>query len=131
MKVLIVFNHPAPYKVLIFNELCKYVDLTVLFERNKAKNRPDEFYSMNKYDFKSITLTDSYIGNEGSLSNNVKKYIKEHHEEFDLIDNPWADRPSELVFNGWVTDYTGAVVSLDIDTYVKTPLTGCYCLSCR
>ena len=85
MKVLIVFNHPAPYKVLIFNELCKYVDLTVLFERNKAKNRPDEFYSMNKYDFKSITLTDSYIGNEGSLSNNVKKYIKEHHEEFDLI----------------------------------------------
>ena len=85
MKVLIVFNHPAPYKVLVFNELSKYVDLTVLFERNKAKNRPNEFYSENIYDFKSITLTDSYIGNEGSLSNKVKKYIKEHHKEYDLI----------------------------------------------
>ena len=85
MKVLIVFNHPAPYKVLVFNELSKYVDLTVLFERNKAKNRPDKFYSENKYDFKSITLTDSYIGNEGSLSNKVREYIKEHHNEFDLI----------------------------------------------
>ena len=34
MRVLIIFNHPAPYKVSVFNELAKYVDLTVLFERN-------------------------------------------------------------------------------------------------
>ena len=85
MKVLIVFNHPAPYKVLSFNELSKHVDLTVLFERTKAKDRPDEFYSKNNYEFKSIVLTDSYIGNEGSLSNKVRNYIKEHHQEFDLI----------------------------------------------
>ena len=85
MKVFIVFNHPAPYKVLIFNELSKYVDLTVLFERNKAKDRPAEFYSANKYDFNAITLADSYIGNEGSFSNKVKKHIKEHHDEYDLI----------------------------------------------
>ena len=85
MKVLIVFNHPAPYKVLSFNELSKYVDLTVLFERNKAKDRPVEFYSANNYVFKSITLTDSYIGKEGSLSNKVRKHIKEHGSEYDLI----------------------------------------------
>ena len=85
MKVLIVFNHPAPYKVLIFNELAKHVDLTVIFERNKAKNRPDKFYSLNKYGFKAITLTDCYFGNEGTYSNNVKKFIKQHHSEFDLI----------------------------------------------
>ena len=85
MKILIVFNHPAPYKVLIFNELSKYVDLTVLFERNKAKDRPAEFYSANKYDFNVITLKDSYIGNEGSLSNKVKQHIKSHHDEYDLI----------------------------------------------
>ena len=85
MKVLIVFNHPAPYKVLIFNELAKYADLTVLFERNKAKDRPEKFYSVNKYDFKVITLTDSYIGNEGSLSSNVRKHIKNHHKDYDLI----------------------------------------------
>lgn len=85
MKVLIVFNHPAPYKVSIFNELAKYCDLTVLFERTKARNRLDDFYIKNKYDFKVIFLKDSYIGNEGTFSNKVRKYIKNHHNEYDQI----------------------------------------------
>ena len=29
MKILIVFNHPAPYKIRLFNELAKYFDLEV------------------------------------------------------------------------------------------------------
>ena len=85
MRVLIIFNHPAPYKVSIFNELAKYVDLTVLFERTKAKDRPDAFYSVNNYQFKHIFLYDHYIGREGTLSNNVKKYIKENHQNYDVI----------------------------------------------
>ena len=85
MRVLIIFNHPAPYKVNAFNELAKYVDLAVLFERTKAKDRPDSFYAANDYQFKHEFLKDRYIGREGSLSNNVKKYIKNHHQEFDVI----------------------------------------------
>lgn len=85
MKVLVVFNHPAPYKVHIFNELAKYVDLTVLFERNKAKDRPDAFYVANNYKFECITLSSGYIGNEGSISNKVRKYIKKNHQKFDQI----------------------------------------------
>ena len=85
MKVLIVFNHPAPYKVRMFNELAKLVDLTVLFERTKAKDRPIEFYKDNKYDFNHIFLKSGYVGNEGNVSSAVKKYIKEHHQEYDLI----------------------------------------------
>lgn len=85
MRVLIVFNHPAPYKVRIFNELAKYVDLTVLFERNRAKDRPEAFYVANEYNFKNITLTDGYVSNEGSISNGVRKYIKENHDKFDQI----------------------------------------------
>ena len=85
MRVLIIFNHPAPYKVSVFNELAKYVDLTVLFERNKAKDRPDSFYCVNKYDFNHIIFKKGYVGNEGSTSNEVRKYIKEHHQEFDVI----------------------------------------------
>ena len=85
MRVLIVFNHPAPYKVSVFNELSKYVDLTVIFERSKTKDRPSEFYSKNKYNFTAITLDDKNIGNEGSLSNKVRDYIKAHHNDFDYI----------------------------------------------
>ena len=36
-----------------------------------------------------------------------------------LIDNPYADRPNNRAFNGWVTDYVGAEVSLDVDTYTR------------
>ena len=85
MRVLIIFNHPAPYKVNSFNELAKYVDLTVLFERNKVGGRPDSFYANNQYNFKHIILTKGYVGDEGSTSSEVKKYLKEHHQEFDVI----------------------------------------------
>lgn len=85
MRVLIIFNHPAPYKVSVFNELAKYVDLTVLFERNKAKDRPDSFYNVNKYDFNHIVLKKGYVGREGSISNEVREYIKKHHQEYDVI----------------------------------------------
>ena len=85
MRVLVVFNHPAPYKVRIFNELAKHVDLTVLFERNRAKDRPEAFYVANEYNFECITLTDGYVSNEGSISNGVRKYIKKNHDKFDQI----------------------------------------------
>lgn len=85
MRVLIIFNHPAPYKVCAFNELAKYVDLTVIFERTKAKDRPDSFYGNNKYNFKHIFLKKGYIGNEGTVTSEVKQYLKEHHKEYDVI----------------------------------------------
>ena len=85
MKVLIVFNHPAPYKVKLFNELSKYVDLTVIFERKKAKNRPKEFYSETDYKFNAIVLKHGYMGNEGSFSGRVKSHIRKHRKEYDFI----------------------------------------------
>ena len=85
MRVLIIFNHPAPYKVNAFNELAKYVDLTVLFERTKAKDRPDSFYAKNEYNFKHFFLKDGYVGKEGTISKNVKRYIEAQHHEYDVI----------------------------------------------
>ena len=85
MKVLFVFNHPAPYKVRTFNELAKKLDIFVIFERTKAKDRPDSFYNINEYNFPHIFLKKGYFGNEQTCSGEVKKYIKEHHQEYDLI----------------------------------------------
>ncbi len=85
MRVLIIFNHPAPYKVNVFNELSKLIDLTVIFERTKESDRPDSFYGNQKYEFEAITLKDGYIGKWGSISNNVRKYIKNQYHEYDYI----------------------------------------------
>lgn len=38
---------------------------------------------------------------------------------FELIDNPYAFRPNDKVFNGWYTDYTDAEIYLDKDNYVR------------
>ena len=56
MKVLIVFNHPAPYKIRLFNELAKHLDLEVIFEREKASDRPDAFYNAKDFNFKYTIL---------------------------------------------------------------------------
>ncbi|MCR4879633.1 MAG: glycosyltransferase family 4 protein [Bacilli bacterium] len=85
MKVLVVFNHPAPYKVKLFNELAKSVDLDVIFEIKKAKNRTASFYKYNKYHFNVIKLRLHPIGKENVFGGALARYIKHHYQEYDHI----------------------------------------------
>lgn len=36
-----------------------------------------------------------------------------------LIDNPFTDRPSNMGFNGWISSYSGVVLSYDSDYYLR------------
>ena len=85
MKVLIVFNHPAPYKVRLFNALAKDIDLDVIFERRKASDRPLDFYNENKYEFNVTFLKRGAFGREQSNTGELKRYLKKHHNDYDLI----------------------------------------------
>lgn len=82
-KVLIVFNHPAPYKVKLFNELSKYVDLTVIFERDSASDRNESFYEEKEYNFKTAKIKGLKIGKENIISKGIVKHLK--HNKYDLI----------------------------------------------
>lgn len=81
MKVLYITNIAAPYRVDFFNELNRYCDLTVLFERKKAVDRNDEWYN-NVFNFNGIFLKSKNIGNEAAISFEVIKYLK---QKYDLI----------------------------------------------
>ena len=85
MKILIVFNHPAPYKVKLFNELAKKVDLDVIFERKSARNRPVDFYKDNEYKFNCMFLKHGAFGDENSNTGELKRFLKKNHEKYDLI----------------------------------------------
>lgn len=85
MKVLIVFNHPAPYKVKLFNELAKSVDLDVIFERKRAKNRTTSFYKHNHYHFNVINLKLHPLGKENVYGGALARYIKKHYQKYDHI----------------------------------------------
>ena len=85
MKTLFVFNHPAPYKVHVYNELAKLTDIRVIFERVKAKDRPDTFYADNEYNFPVIFLKNKGFGNENTATGELVKYIKKHRNLYDVI----------------------------------------------
>ena len=38
---------------------------------------------------------------------------------FELIDYPFSKRPNGRAFNGWVTDFDGAIISFDSETYTR------------
>lgn len=83
MKVLIVFNHPAPYKIRLFNELASFFDLTVIFERKYASDRAPLFYANDPIRFKVKYLRGIYLGKENHLSSGIIKEIKTN--PYDLI----------------------------------------------
>ena len=85
MKTLFVFNHPAPYKVHVYNELARIAEIQVIFERIKAKDRPDSFYNANQYNFPVFFMKHGSFGNENTFSSELRRYIKKHHSEYDVI----------------------------------------------
>ena len=82
-KVLIVFNHPAPYKVRLFNELSKFFDLHVIFERRSASDRNKGFYFEEKYNFTTHKIHGIKLGREGFISTGVRKHLQ--YNEYDLV----------------------------------------------
>lgn len=82
-KILFVFNHPAPYKVRLLNELSKECDLSVIFERMSNSDRNAQFYSEKKYLFKLVTIRGLKIGKENFFSSGIKNHIKKNH--YDLV----------------------------------------------
>ena len=81
MKVLWLTNLPAPYKVDLFNELGKEVELTVLFERRGATNRDGGWNKNNFENFNGIFLKGIKIGEENSFCKSVKKYLKGKYDK--------------------------------------------------
>ena len=82
-KVLIVFNHPAPYKVRLFNELSKFFELHVIFERDSASDRNKDFYFEENFNFIEHKIKALKLGRENLLSSGVKNHIRDN--QYDLI----------------------------------------------
>ena len=67
-KVLYLTNIKVPYRVRFFNELAKYVDLTVIYERNSSKNRNAAWASSEEGSYKALYLDGKDVGEENSFS---------------------------------------------------------------
>lgn len=83
MKVLYMVNVPAPYMVNYFNELGKYCDLTVIFEKSTSSERDKSWKDYNFVNFKGIILKGISTAVDMAFCPQVIKYLK--RDKYDFI----------------------------------------------
>lgn len=83
MKVLFLTNVPSPYRVEFFNELGKYCDLTVVFEKKTSKERDKSWQNYHFDTFQGIFLKGISISTDTAFCFGLKKIIKKGN--FDRI----------------------------------------------
>lgn len=85
MKVLFITNIPSPYRVDFFNELGRFCDLTVIFERRNATDRVKQWQKNEHKNYKAIFLKGVLLGNDASISLEILKYIKKYREHIIVV----------------------------------------------
>lgn len=81
-KVLYLTNIEVPYRVRFFNELAKYCDLTVLYERERSANRNQAWAGSVQRNFQVKYLKGFKVGNENAFSLEI---LKEVFSKYDRI----------------------------------------------
>ena len=83
MKVLFTTNILSPYRIDFFNELSKYCELTVLYERKNAKDRNDEWLKNTKIEFNAKYLGGIKVGKDSAFCPKILSYLDSN--KFDII----------------------------------------------
>lgn len=83
VNVLYLTNIPAPYRVSFFNELGKYCNLTVLFERDFAHNRESSWLDKSADNYKQVFLKGVSMGNGKIICVEVLKWLRKG--KFDVV----------------------------------------------
>ena len=98
-KVLFITNYASPYRVCFYDELAKYMDVTVLFSDRieDKKHRSADWFISGEGRFKAVQL-EKRVGSTGGrdLCLDVTKWVK---QDFDAI-NTAAKEHRELFLNG-------------------------------
>ena len=93
-KVLYLTNIESPYRVSFFNELSKECELTVLYEREKSKNRDEKWSKSQKGQYKKICYKGLNIANENAFS---VRFILEIFYSYDEIIVGCYNSPVQMV----------------------------------
>ncbi len=76
MKVLVLSNVPSPYFVDFMNELGKFCDLTVVFEKKMSTIRDKSWLNFRFINFKGVILKGIPTGAANAFSPGVRKFLK-------------------------------------------------------
>jgi glycosyltransferase involved in cell wall biosynthesis len=76
VKLLWITNIPSPYRVDFFNELGKSCELTVLFEKSRAKDRDDSWQNYSAQNFESIIMRGVSYSADSALCLGVLRHLR-------------------------------------------------------
>lgn len=94
MRILWVTNMPTIYRVNFFNELGKYCDLTVIFERYSATGVENKWRDSLAINFEAIFVKTVRVGREGAFSFSLLKINCSQYDE--IIISSYSS-PSEIL----------------------------------
>ena len=83
MKILFLTNIPSPYRVHFFNELGKHCELTVLFEKERSRERNKEWKGDEFRRFNGVFLKGPSTSTDMAICPGVLRYVKDR--SFDRI----------------------------------------------
>lgn len=87
MKILILTNIPSPYRVDFFNELGKYCELTVLFEKKESDERDDSWKNFKATHFTAVFLKGKRIGVAEAFCPGAICYLKKNTYDYIIVTN--------------------------------------------
>lgn len=95
MKVLYMVNVPAPYMVNYFNELGKYCDLTVIFEKATSTERDKSWSEYNFTNFRGIILKGLSTAVDMAFCPQIIRYLKK--DKYDFIISSTMTTPTGIL----------------------------------
>ena len=95
IKVLIITNVPAPYRVDFFNDLGKLCDLTVVFDKSTSDERDSSWCNKNFCYFSGIILNGMSINTDTAICPGIVKLLK--NMKFDHIINTNIYSPTGML----------------------------------
>jgi len=98
MRVLFSTNVPSPYRVDFFNELGKYCDLTVCFERKSASDRDGKWVGEAAKNYRAVQLELKLYKEDRSRGNALRDFVRTN--EFDIV-----------IFTNYVSPATMSAIS--------------------
>lgn len=87
-RVLWLTNIPSPYRVKFFNELGKYCELTVLFEKAYSEERNSDWKNSSFETFNGVVLKGIRTSVHTALSLSFRDYIKAYKNDIIVVGNP-------------------------------------------
>lgn len=98
-KVLYISNIEIPYRAQFFNELAKFCELTVLYERRKSQNRNRKWAESVRGNYRAEYLDGINIRTENALSLKILRYLT---RDYDAIVVGCVNSPVQILAMGWM-----------------------------